>query len=72
MKKLRKAERRPPFHVTGKCDCMVCTEIEQLGSIAAHHPEPQVRVMALGFAGMIQAVSTGKCGAGVELKNLFD
>ena len=72
MKRKPRAARVVPYRVSGPCNCAVCSEREQLSMAAKWHPQTEVRVSAVLFLGLLDAVAAGHCGGGVELRNIFD
>lgn len=63
--------RRKPFRSTCGCQCVVCTEMEQLHQIASYDHDIGARVIAMAFLGAMDSVNEGRCGS-IELFQLFD
>ena len=66
-----RAERRPAFIGNCRCGHPACAEREQLQQTATLAPAMGVRLVAMTFLGMIEAIDQGAIG-GVTLDALFD
>ena len=70
-KACRIAARRAPFIGACRCGHPACAEREQLQQTATLAPNMGVRLVAMSFLGMIEAIDRGALG-GVTLDALFD